>query len=54
LKLIKTNINLTTYRNLTRSNELSNLRAKEVLDFKPSTSFYDILPEITATIRNKS
>jgi UDP-glucose 4-epimerase len=54
LKLIKTNINLTTYRNLTRSNELSNLRAKEVLDFKPSTSFYDILPEITAKIRNKS
>ena len=54
LKLLKTSINLTTYRNLTLSNELSNLRAKEILGFEPSTSFYDILPEITATIRNKS
>lgn len=52
LRLLKTSISLRTYRNLTHTNEPSNLRAKEILGFKPSTSFYEMLPEIMDTIRN--
>lgn len=54
LRLLKSNIGLKTYKNLTHTNELSNLKAQEILGFKPSTSFYELLPEITDTIRNQS
>ena len=52
LRLLKSSISLRTYKNLTHTNESSNLRAKEILGFKPSTSFYEMLPEITEKIGN--
>tara|TARA_B100001059_G_C17836247_1_gene588357 strand:- start:5843 stop:6820 length:978 start_codon:yes stop_codon:yes gene_type:complete len=54
LRLLNSSISLRTYKNLTHASESSNLKAKEILGFKPSTTFYEMLPEITDTIRNKS
>ena len=54
LRLLNSSISLRTYKNLTHASESSNLKAKEILGFKPSTTFYEMLPEITDTIKNKS